>query len=374
MKKILFIYFLLVTLISCSNIQNDVAQPVTGSDVSQTTSDGKLFSGLNVGGPQPDFLFMALDGGASRTMRIRSLNDMSSLGVGLVGSQITLAGFGSASKGADIGITNLNGNNSPDVIVASAVEERGGIVFKYKIGYDIDAYGNATSWSTIKQSPVVLGSSTVDIGIAIGELDGNTKPEIIFMAVAQIGSIDHLYDYVVTTARNVNSAGNPEGWGPEDPTGWGDPYYLPVPSNDPQGAGIALIGNITGLVYPELMFTMYDNNHDLGGSENTFRYFIGKDVQENGNPLSETPIFVMTGVGAVGEGAGIGVTNLDGDPKPDVVFMAYDAPSGANSFRYRIGYNIQGPYGAFQSESVGRIIEGVGWSGLGAGIAVRPRP
>src|SRR4051812_6972739 len=48
----------------------------------------------------------------------------------------------------------------------------------------------------------------------------------------------------------------------------------------------------------------------------------------------------VPGVGDLGEGAGLAVTNLDGNPRPEMILMAYDAPAGPNNFRYKVGFNL----------------------------------
>ncbi len=44
--------------------------------------------------------------------------------------------------------------------------------------------------------------------------------------------------------------------------------------------------------------------------------------------------------GGNNEGADIALTNIDADPRPDLIFLRVDAPSGGNTVNYRVGYNV----------------------------------
>ena len=103
---------------------------------------------------------------------------------------------------------------------------------------------------------------------------------------------------------------------------------------------------------------------------NSFRYRIGYNLDSQGRPQRVGAPIIVSGVGWEGAGAGVELGNLDSNPLPDVVMMAYDDPAGANTFRMKIGYNI-GPNGQAASWSSPMEIEGLGWRGDGAGIALQ---
>ena len=52
-----------------------------------------------------------------------------------------------------------------------------------------------------------------------------------------------------------------------------------------------------------------------------------------------------------------------------MILMAYDNPVGANTLRYKIGWNLD-TAGIAASWSGTIEISGVGWEGQGAGIAI----
>ena len=74
-------------------------------------------------------------------------------------------------------------------------------------------------------------------------------------------------------------------------------------------------------------------------------------------------------MGTRGEGADFVVTNLNQDPRPEMILMAYDAPQGADNFRYKVGWSLRMD-GKTMLWSRMNQIEGVGSVGEGAGLAL----
>lgn len=84
-------------------------------------------------------------------------------------------------------------------------------------------------------------------------------------------------------------------------------------------------------------------------------------------------------MGWEGQGAGASIASLDGDPRPELLLMAYDNPGGANTFRWRVGWNLGANGVASFWEPGFRTVAGVGWEGAGAGLGIGnvngdPRP
>jgi hypothetical protein len=79
-------------------------------------------------------------------------------------------------------------------------------------------------------------------------------------------------------------------------------------------------------------------------------------------------ILLRSRVGDLAEGAGVALGDIDGNGRPELVLMAYDSPEGLNSFRYRIGWNINP--GAVTDNWTGEIVPGVSEVAEGAGIDV----
>ena len=79
--------------------------------------------------------------------------------------------------------------------------------------------------------------------------------------------------------------------------------------------------------------------YDNPAGANSFRYKIGWNLNTSGVATNWSNYVQVPGVGWEGQGADIAVCNLDNNPAKEYIFMAYDNPAGANSFRYKILFN-----------------------------------
>ena len=93
-------------------------------------------------------------------------------------------------------------------------------------------------------------------------------------------------------------------------------------------------------------------------------------MDANGAAASWSGIIQVAGVGNEGQGADVDVADLDMNGRPDLILMAYDNPSGANSYRYRIGWNLDGNGLAAEWQAGYVTYPGAGNDGDGAGLAV----
>jgi len=138
--------------------------------------------------------------------------------------------------------------------------------------------------------------------------------------------------------------------------------------------GVGSVGQGSGMVYGDInkngKLDLVLMAYDNPAGANTFRYKIGWDVDfSNGTASSWTNYKSVTGVGHEGNGAGITLHDIDGNGTLEMVLMAYDNPAGANNFRYKIGWNLSNS-GNATSWSNYIQVNGVGDEGSGAGIAI----
>jgi hypothetical protein len=103
-----------------------------------------------------------------------------------------------------------------------------------------------------------------------------------------------------------------------------------------QVGGGADIADIDRNGVPDLVLMSVD---DPQGA-NSFRYFIGWNLNANGQPASWSGKFQLDGLGYDNSGGGLALGDLDGNGQPEMVLMAIDNPAGPNSFWYRIGRNL----------------------------------
>ncbi|PWB55427.1 MAG: hypothetical protein C3F06_02735, partial [Candidatus Methanoperedenaceae archaeon] len=109
--------------------------------------------------------------------------------------------------------------------------------------------------------------------------------------------------------------------------------------------------------------------YDNPAGANTFRYKIGWNLDTAGIAASWSDTIEISGVGWEGQGAGIAIGNVDSYNRPEMILMAYDNPVGANTFRYKIGWNLN-TAGIATGWSTAVQRSGVGWEGQGAGVAL----
>lgn len=103
--------------------------------------------------------------------------------------------------------------------------------------------------------------------------------------------------------------------------------------------------------------------------DNNFSYKIAFNLDPNGNPARWSGTLNIRGAGWEGQGAGLAVANIDNNPRPEIFLMAYDNPAEANSFRYHVGFNLDqtGRTGVWKYDNQ---VQGVGWEGQGADLLV----
>lgn len=288
---------------------------------------------------------------------MRNLYANAAIGALIFGSSPAFAtqvpGVGWEGQGADAVLLQLDGDSRPDLILMAYDNPARDNSFRYKVGMNVDANGETGSWSGFIQVPGV-GWEGQGAGAATADLDGNGRPELIFMAYDNPAR-DNNFRY--TIGWNLNSAGVATNW----------TRHAQVAGVGWEGQGAAVvIGQIDGNPRPDMIFIAYDNP----ARDNNFRYRIGYNVDSSGNASWDPNYIMVPGVGWEGQGLGAALVNADGDPRPDLALLAYDNPARDNNFRVKIGFNL-GTNGVAQSWQPGfDTLPGFGWEGQGAGLAV----
>lgn len=260
-------------------------------------------------------------------------------------------GVGWEGQGADIAFANLDGDARPDMILMAYDNPPKANNFRYKIGWNVNNSGAAKSWTAYKQVGGV-GEEGQGAGIAFVNLDSNTRPEMILMAYDNPAGANN-FRYRI--GWNINTNG--------DATSWSTAKEVSGVGSEGQGAS-TVVGNIDNDPRPDMVLIAYDNPPKA----NQFRMRFGWNLDGNGNAKSWTDWRKVAGMGDEGQGAGAALLNLNSNPRPDLVLLAYDNPSGANSFRYRVAYDLD-TNGVPVAWSPYARVDGVGWEGQGAGVA-----
>ncbi|SFJ38681.1 HEAT repeat domain-containing protein [Jannaschia pohangensis] len=275
---------------------------------------------------------------------------------GLAAAQFTtIPGVGWEGAGAGATFAQIDSNPRPDLIFMAYDDPARDNNFRYRIGFNVNAAGQATSWSSDFIRVDGLGWEGDGAGVAVGNIDGDSRPDMILMAYDDpTGANSFRY----RVGKDLNSAGVAASWSGS----------IQVPGVGHKGAGAAVaLAQLDGDSRPDMILMAYDD--PVRG--NSFRYRVGLNLNSNGIATAWSSSYLTApGVGWEGQGAGMDVTDLDGNGVPDVIFMAYDNPERSNNFRYRVGMNMA-PNGAVESWSEPfAMLPGVGWEGQGAGAAV----
>ncbi len=277
-----------------------------------------------------------------------------------------VAGAGHEGQGGGAAIADINGNGVPDLLLLAIDNPPEDNTARYRVGFDLNTEGAAASWSDLFVSPG-MGYESQGGGAAIADLNGNGRPDAILMAYDNPDGQNN-FRYRIAWDLMANGA----------PSGWSDLKVVDGAGYEGDGAG-ADLADINNNGRPDLIVLAYDDPDQ----QNNFRYKVGFDLNANGDAAAWSGVAQFDGLGHLGEGAGLVVADVNGDCAPEIVAMAYDAPDGANNFRYRdIGPlkndgALAGPSGSVLTACGGaaafhdstRMLPGVGHLGQGAGLA-----
>jgi hypothetical protein len=267
-------------------------------------------------------------------------------------AQLQVDGVGAEAQGADVAVTNLDEDPRPEIIFVAYDNPPQDNMFRYRIGWNIDLSGVATSWSSQLQAPGA-GWEGQGAGVAFFDIDGNTRPDMFLMAYDNPAGPNN-FRYRI--GWNLNNKGQA--------MDWSGVISVPGVGNEASGASIAFT-YLDANQQPELILMAYDNPPQA----NTFRYKIGWNVANNGQASRWSAPINIDGVGWEAQGAGVAIANLDANMRPDMVLMAYDNPAGTNAFRYKIGWNLT-QAGAADNWEQWKEEVGLGAEAQGAGVEV----
>lgn len=267
---------------------------------------------------------------------------------------VQVPGVGWEGQGADVVVVQLDGNPRPDMILMAYDNPNGANTFRYRVGLNVDNAGNTANWSANFIAVPGVGWEGQGAGAAVADFDGNGRPDLVLMAYDNPGGANGFRYKIGWNLDAQGAAAN-----------WTDHAQVAGVGWEGQGAAV-VIGQIDANPRPDMIFIAYDNP----SGANTFRYRVGFNVNNAGNATWAANFVDVAGVGWEGQGLGAALANLDGNARPDLVLMAYDHPNGGNSFRYRVGSNLDAN-GVAQAWAPGfQTLPGMGWEGQGAGLAL----
>lgn len=166
-------------------------------------------------------------------------------------------------------------------------------------------------------------------GAALVQLDGDPRLDLVVGVVYSKGPNDCTFEWRVASNLQADGA----------PSAWSAVRSVALPTDGHQGAGITF-GALDNDPRPDAILMVCADR----GPSATYRYRAMRNWVGDG-PLDEGPWIQIPAQGHLAEGGDVALVQLDGNPRPELVCMAYDAPAGDNGFRWKIGWNVN-PNGA----------------------------
>ncbi|MFC9892585.1 galactose oxidase-like domain-containing protein [Nocardia sp. NPDC127579] len=266
--------------------------------------------------------------------------------------------FAAENQDCGIAVADVTGDGTPDVVVLMVDDPQEQNAGWYRVGAGLAADGTVGQWGPWLAVPEWFGWQNQGAGIALADLSGNGRPDLVVFVVDNPPGQNQGYFRI---GRDLAPDGQVTGgWTPWQPVpdwyGW-----------ENQGADIALT-RIDG--QPTLVVLAVDNPQ----GPNTGQFRLAKGLTAEGAVAEWTPwVAVPDWYGWENQGAGITVAdNPQGDGRPALLVFAVDNPGGPNSGVYTIGWGLDG---------TGHCLDGwSGWTELpwgfhenqGAAVALRP--
>jgi len=231
------------------------------------------------------------------------------------------ANFGGGAALADI---NRDPRASLDAVLMGIQDRKGDDRFYYQVAWDMNYQGKPASWSKTFFGPY-CGQKQVGGGAEIADIDRNGIPDLVLMSVDDPGSSNYFWYYI---GWNLSVSG--------EPASWSGKFMVNTDGMDLTGGGLA-IGDLDGNGLPEMVLMVIYNP----AGANTAWYKVGRNLDKNGNAASWTKMRAAPFyLGDLSAGGGAALGDLNGNGKPDLVLMDIDSPQGPNPFWYYIGWDI----------------------------------
>ena len=230
--------------------------------------------------------------------------------------------FSFENQGAGVALADLSGAGPRDLVVLMVDSQPGQNRGVYRVGKGIAADGTATGgWSAWIEIPDWFSLENQGAGVAVVDLDGDGRPElIVFMIDNPAGQNQGYY----RVGRKLDTSGAVT-------AGWSD--WQPVPawfSWENQAGSITVADLGTGTI--DLVVYQVDNPPGL----NQGFYKIGKKLDVNGHVQHGWSSWTVVPGWFSWENAGGGIAVMQVGGTHKLITMLVDDPIGQNAGLYRV--------------------------------------
>lgn len=266
--------------------------------------------------------------------------------------------FSAQNQDCGIAIADLTGGDGRDVLVFMVDGPPGQNGGYYRVGTGLNTTGGVADWGPWQTVPEWWGWENQGAGIAVADLSGTGRPDLVVFLVDNPEGQNQGYFRV---GRDLAADGAVTG-------GWTAWQQIPDWYGwENQGADICLT-RIDG--QPVLVVLTVDNP----GGQNSGQFRLAKGLTADGEVAEWTPwVAVPEWYGWENQGAGMTVADLDGDGRPELIVFAVDNPQQVNAGVYTIGWGLDGSGHCVDGWSGWSAVPGWGFiENQGAAITVLP--